>query len=62
MYEAVVIIGILVIVVILLRSHLIYDKTHPLSRKERNSEPYHYKSYKQGTTRAEDCGKPSKKP
>lgn len=62
MYEIVVIIGSLIVVITLIRSRLIYDKCHPiLSRKERNSEPYHYKSFKQGTTRAQDCGKTSKK-
>lgn len=50
-------VGVLYIGWLFIRSYYIYYKTHPHSRQERQSEPYYYKTPKQGTTRAQDCGK-----
>ena len=57
MYELAVTFGILYIVYLIIRSYVIYHKTTPQTRKERRSAPYYYNSPKQGTVRAQDCGK-----
>ena len=50
-------VGVLYIVWLFIRGYYIYYKTQPHTRQERQSAPYYYKTPKQGTTRAQDCGK-----